>query len=217
MNISVDDLQIEYIRSLNDWPFIHDIANKYGLPYCLLHAVGSRETNLRNIIGDGGHGHGVFQLDDRFHTIPPNFMSDVAMQAETAAKMLHDNYNRIGDWTLACNIYNSGSPSAQSTTGGDYGPDVMDRRSNIATLQFKIPNIPDMAYGQSNDSIKRLQTWLNSQFPLYSKINPITGYYGDQTTSVIKEFQRRAGIIGGDGRNVGPQTKAKLWEYGFRG
>jgi hypothetical protein len=29
-------------------------------------AIGSRETNLQNIVGDGGHGRGVFQQDDRF-------------------------------------------------------------------------------------------------------------------------------------------------------
>ena len=35
-------------------------ALKYSL------AIGSRETNLQNLVGDGGHGRGVFQQDDRF-------------------------------------------------------------------------------------------------------------------------------------------------------
>jgi hypothetical protein len=31
----------------------------------ILMAIASRETNMRNIIGDGGHGYGIMQIDDR--------------------------------------------------------------------------------------------------------------------------------------------------------
>jgi hypothetical protein len=59
----------------------------------LLFAVGSREANLTNEAGDFGHGHGVWQLDDRFHTLPggglEQFDADVALQCATAAGMLH--------------------------------------------------------------------------------------------------------------------------------
>lgn len=74
-----------------------------------------------------------------------------------------------------------------------------------------------MEYGQTSEIIRRLQSWLNTMFPSYSHISPVSGYYGDQTTAVIREFQRRVGIVGGDGRNVGPVTRAKLYEHGFRG
>jgi hypothetical protein len=33
----------------------------------LLLALASRETNMHNIVGDGGHGRGWLQIDDRFH------------------------------------------------------------------------------------------------------------------------------------------------------
>src|SRR5436305_15265915 len=33
----------------------------------LLLAIGSRETGLRNIVGDHGRGRGWLQVDDRFH------------------------------------------------------------------------------------------------------------------------------------------------------
>src|SRR5690606_5351641 len=36
------------------WPFIEEIERKHGMPAGFLYAVGSRETNLRNILGDGG-------------------------------------------------------------------------------------------------------------------------------------------------------------------
>jgi len=38
-----------------------------GIGAALLLALGSRETNMRNIAGDGGHGRGWLQIDDRFH------------------------------------------------------------------------------------------------------------------------------------------------------
>src|SRR5436190_1777044 len=35
------------------------------LPAGLLLAIASRETGCRDIAGDGGHGRGLFQIDDR--------------------------------------------------------------------------------------------------------------------------------------------------------
>jgi hypothetical protein len=40
-------------------------AERYQLPPEILLAIASRETNMRNIIGDGGHGYGIMQIDDR--------------------------------------------------------------------------------------------------------------------------------------------------------
>jgi hypothetical protein len=37
-----------------------------GVGPALVLAMGSRETNLENIVGDGGHGRGWLQIDDRF-------------------------------------------------------------------------------------------------------------------------------------------------------
>jgi hypothetical protein len=38
-----------------------------GIGAALLLALGSRESNMRNIVGDSGHGRGWLQIDDRFH------------------------------------------------------------------------------------------------------------------------------------------------------
>lgn len=218
MLISPTALQTQFTNANSVWPFITEINNRMGLLPCLLHAVGSRETNLRNVVGDGGHGHGVFQLDDRFHPIPVGFDQDVRAQAQKAAEMLVANYRRFGSWERACNAYNSGSPDVMATTGHNYGPDVMERQRYLAALTGGglVITIPDMEYGQRSTTIAKLQDWLNTTFPAYSHIDPVSGYYGGQTTAVIKEFQARAGVSGGDGRNIGPQTKAKLWAYGFR-
>ena len=40
---------------------------RHKLPAGLLLAVASRETNMEDKVGDGGHGRGLFQIDDRFH------------------------------------------------------------------------------------------------------------------------------------------------------
>src|SRR5262245_19061644 len=40
-------------------------ASDYQFSPELLLALASRETNMRNIIGDGGHGYGIMQIDDR--------------------------------------------------------------------------------------------------------------------------------------------------------
>lgn len=76
-------------------------------------------------------------------------------------------------------------------------------------------SIPDMAYGQTSPAIAHAQDWCNRTLASYSHL-PVTGYYGDMTTAVIAEFQRRTGITGGDGRNIGPQTKTAMWTLGYR-
>ncbi|MBV9971757.1 MAG: hypothetical protein JO135_00315, partial [Candidatus Eremiobacteraeota bacterium] len=48
-------------------------AARHGVDAKLLAAVAAQETGGpganagHNIVGDGGHGHGLFQIDDRFH------------------------------------------------------------------------------------------------------------------------------------------------------
>ena len=41
------------------------VAAKRNFPVEVLMGIASRETNMRNILGDGGHGHGIMQIDDR--------------------------------------------------------------------------------------------------------------------------------------------------------
>lgn len=134
MRISPDDLIAEMTRASKQWTVIGEVNEAYMLPPYLLHAVGSRETNLTNEIGDNGHGHGIFQLDDRSHTIPPGFMDDIKAQCTVAAAMLIALFHKYGDWVSACNAYNSGSPLSANTTNGDYGPDVMQRQVFLLKL-----------------------------------------------------------------------------------
>ena len=42
-------------------------AGAYSIRLSLMLAIGSRESDLLNVVGDRGHGRGWLQIDDRFH------------------------------------------------------------------------------------------------------------------------------------------------------
>jgi hypothetical protein len=104
-------------------PQIAAAAARHHLDPRLLAAVAAQETggpgtdSGRNIVGDGGHGHGVFQIDDRWHPFArtPAAM-DPAANADYAAGMIESNLHRYrGDVRAALSAYNAGSPSATGT------------------------------------------------------------------------------------------------------
>jgi peptidoglycan hydrolase-like protein with peptidoglycan-binding domain len=139
MEITEPELTFQYQQANSKWPFIHQTELAYGLPRMLLFAVGSRETNLTNEVGDFGHGHGVWQLDDRSHTPPggtwEQFEANVALQCATAAAMLHDTLTGYGgDVEKAAAVYNSGQPDEGRTTHQDYGIDVLERMQALQQL-----------------------------------------------------------------------------------
>jgi hypothetical protein len=98
-------------------------AERHHLDPRLLAAVAAQETggpganSGRNIVGDGGHGHGVFQIDDRWHAFAktPAAM-DPASNADYAAGMISSNISRYGSVHAALSAYNAGSPTATGTT-----------------------------------------------------------------------------------------------------
>ena len=138
MDISESDLSAEYQRAASTWSFIRQTEVAHGLPRMLLFAIGSRETNLTNEVGDFGHGHGVWQLDDRSHNPPGGFAQfdgNVPLQCSIAADMLHDLLAiEAGNVERAANRYNSGQPETAGTTGHDYGPDVVERMQALRRL-----------------------------------------------------------------------------------
>jgi soluble lytic murein transglycosylase-like protein len=104
-------------------PQIASAARRHGLDPELLAAVAAQETGGpdsnagHNVIGDGGHGHGVFQIDDRWHTFAssPSAM-DPTQNADYAAGMLSDLLKRYGgNVHEALSAYNAGSPTAPGT------------------------------------------------------------------------------------------------------
>jgi hypothetical protein len=127
---------------------------KAELPRGTLLAIASRETNMRNVVGDRGHGRGLFQIDDRSHGAwlrrhgaeGPGGIPPVAAAAEYAAALLRDNlaFGRAkglsGDalFKFALSAYNAGAGGAwrglqergdsdARTAHGNYGRDVLER------------------------------------------------------------------------------------------
>jgi hypothetical protein len=104
-------------------PEITAAAAKYQVDPQLLAAVAAQETGGpgsnagRNIVGDGGHGRGIFQIDDRFHAFAK---TAAAMQpqanADYAARMISGLLQRYGgDVHKALSAYNAGNPNATGT------------------------------------------------------------------------------------------------------
>lgn len=110
-------------------PQIEAAALRHGLDPRLLAAVAAQETggpgsnSGRNVVGDAGHGHGVFQIDDRYHAFARTAAAmDPAANAEYAAGMIADNLKRYGgNVREALSAYNAGDPHASGTktTWGD--------------------------------------------------------------------------------------------------
>src|SRR3954469_15421761 len=69
MKITADQLaqQVALARSRGWLRSIAQAEKRHKLPHGMLLAIASRETNMQDIVGDGGHGRGLFQIDDRFH------------------------------------------------------------------------------------------------------------------------------------------------------
>ncbi len=99
-------------------------ARRHGLDPELLAAVAAQETGGpgsnagANIVGDGGHGRGLFQIDDRWHQFAKTAGAmDPVKNAEYAAGMLSGLLRQYGgNIHKALSAYNAGAPNATGTT-----------------------------------------------------------------------------------------------------
>ncbi len=99
-------------------------ARAHGLDPRLLAGVAAQETggpgatSGSNIVGDAGHGHGVFQIDDRTWAFARTSAAmDPKQNANMAAQILADDMQRYGgNVRAALSAYNTGSPTATGTT-----------------------------------------------------------------------------------------------------
>lgn len=137
---------------------IETAAARYHLDPTLLAAVAAQETgglgatSGRNIVGDEGHGHGLFQIDDRSHAFAstPAAM-DPAQNADYAASMISGLMSRFGgNVREALSAYNTGSPTATGTTtnwGGKtlaYADSVLAHVAQLSgTRDAQIADLPE--------------------------------------------------------------------------
>ncbi|MDQ2866737.1 MAG: lytic transglycosylase domain-containing protein [Candidatus Eremiobacteraeota bacterium] len=124
MNIATSLVHRLAVAGVNFAPEIAGAARRHGVDPALLAAVAAQETGGpgtnggANIVGDGGHGHGVFQIDDRWHSFActPGAMNP-ERNADYAAGMLSGLLHRYGgNVREALSAYNAGSPNATGTT-----------------------------------------------------------------------------------------------------
>ena len=150
MHVSATDLRGQLARARAEFPFIDAVEDEHHLPDYLLYAVGSRESNLRNIAGDFSqrpgessprfHGFGIWQRDSGAFGVGDDYLDDVVAQADDAAALLASHFARFERWDCAVAAYNVGAgavakalgkgrPCDSVTTGRDYSADVLARRS----------------------------------------------------------------------------------------
>lgn len=70
--------------------------------------------------------------------------------------------------------------------------------------------------GVSGDDVRRLQKFLKSNYPAYADHLAVDGQFGNQTANVVKEWQRRSGLVA-DGVVGAQQTWPALIRSGFKG
>jgi hypothetical protein len=143
-------------------PYFEAAAQRHGLPVELLLAIASRETNLCNIRGDfrNGiyHGYGLMQVDIGTEKAFCDSWTAEAVQpsVECGAKILAGKRDflkskGITDLRAVAAAYNtgegnvlrsvtSGADPDRTTTGGDYGRDVLKRMAIFAKLRTATPS-----------------------------------------------------------------------------
>ncbi len=112
---------------------ISDAAVRHNVDPYLLLAVGKQETdfgrgagyNRATGRGDGGHGYGMFQLDDRTASHRPNLEAvakNPGKAADVASGMLREALDHShGDTSGALRYYNSGNIRGTTTLGEYHG------------------------------------------------------------------------------------------------
>lgn len=141
--------EIDNARANGLYAHLEIAASMSDLPLAFLLAIASRETAIRNISGDGGHGRGVMQVDDRYHHIArvTDFKGHPEVLIRYGCRMLADNiawarrfrpgFKPEQHLKMAAAAYNCGRggvikalPTGDCdarTTGKDYGADVLKR------------------------------------------------------------------------------------------
>jgi hypothetical protein len=168
-------------------PQIAGAARRHGLDPRLLAAVAAQETGGpganagRNIVGDGGHGRGLFQIDDRYHGFARTADAmDPSANAEYAATMLHGLLQRYGgNVHRALSAYNAGSGDATGTltTWRDgarlgYADSVMRHYAALGGSPSEL--VDDLACESPRDqeSVNALGAFAQSALPMPSYTAP---------------------------------------------
>ena len=166
---------------------IASAAKKHGLDPKLLAAVAAQETggpgsnSGRNIVGDGGHGHGIFQIDDRWHSFAKSAGAmDPQQNADYAAGMISGLLQKYGgDVHKALSAYNAGSPNATGTTTDWGGGKHLGYADSVLAHYAKLAGSATAQAGASNTAAggqsELLGSMLDELLQEISQVNQLQG------------------------------------------
>lgn len=143
--------QLAAARSRGFLPLFKRAARKWNVPLALLLAIASRETMIGSdsyyqgnaFTGRDGHGKGIMQIDDRWHTFAQiTSPTDHEGYINYGAKYLRELLDQFGSTKESLVAYNAGPDDVYKaraavvdpdryTTGGDYSSDVLQRANLI--------------------------------------------------------------------------------------
>lgn len=92
---------------------LQDACEEYEVPYALALAIIEKETNFRNMIGDGGASAGYMQVQQRWHhdrmdRLGVTDLLDPDSNFRVGLDYLSELYGTYGDWNMALTVYNMG-------------------------------------------------------------------------------------------------------------
>lgn len=146
---------LSYAERQGWMPYFRQASRRYGISLPVLLAVGSRETGLgtdrfyrnNNFTGRDGHGKGIMQIDDRWHSFAKMVPADDHQKMiEYGAQHLRDLKRRFsGNMKAALAAYNTGPSDVRYaisrgldpdmfTTGLNYSADVLHRAKTIRRI-----------------------------------------------------------------------------------
>lgn len=105
------DIPLTYLEQ----DFLHTAADEFGVDYYIMVALIEKETNFRNITGDGGSSTGYCQIQERWWS---DLMEEIGAEDltqpydnfRTAAAILSRHLERYGTMRDALTAYNAGKP-----------------------------------------------------------------------------------------------------------
>lgn len=129
--------QVEEIKNNHYMELFEQSCGKHGLLINILIAQCLHESGGKNILGDGGHGRGLMQIDDRAH---PDWLAankdglDPASNIDYACQLMSDLVaHYAGDYHHALAAYNSGMGNVHRAMAHDLPDEEYTAHHNYAT------------------------------------------------------------------------------------
>lgn len=137
-------------------------ATRHHIDPRLLAAVAAQETGGpgsntgRNIVGDGGYGRGVFQIDDRYHAFARSGRAmNPTDNAEYAASMLSGLLAWYASVREALSAYNAGDPHARGTATTWAGGETLSYADSVLRHEASLgqTNVTDQDASEQPDAV----------------------------------------------------------------